>query len=368
MNFEEITDFGNLLQTAEKCCNGGRWKPSVQMFEVNILQWVASKKKELENGSYRPRTTRPFQITERGKIRLIRAHHICDRMVYKSFVKYELSPATETLILSGNSASQKGKGTDYAINKFKKDLAHAYKVCGGRDFYVYTYDFHNYFGSIPHKNTYDQIAPRLSDDGSRFLLKQYLNLFEDGIGVGIGGEPSQVIAVVYPSCLDRMIECDPAIIASGRYMDDGYFIAKRKNDIKNLVKRFEFGCKKKGLEINPKHTKLHWMEKDSITFLKKRTFITETGKIVMRLTRENVTMELHRLDQQKKAYDRKLIPMKAIEMSFQCWCSYAIKYNSYHSMITVTRRYCDRFNVSWEEARALWKKKSHKSLRGCKKN
>jgi hypothetical protein len=357
MSFEEITDFGKLLESGVKCCNGGRWKPSIQMFELNLLQWTAETKRKLETNTYKPKKTNDFLLNERGKQREIKAHHVSDRMVYKSFCKYELIPATENLIVSGNSASQVGKGTDYAIKKFRADLVHAYKVCKGRDFYVYTFDFHNYFGSIPHEKADELIGSRLSDNRSKRIFREYMDVFPGDVGIGIGGEPSQVVAVAFPSSIDRMIECDPNVIAYGRYMDDGYIIMKSKEDLRDLSQRFKIKCNDMGMILNEKHTKMSWMEKDSITFLKKRTFVSETGKIVMRLTRKNVTFELRRLKMQRKALDRGEMPMSSIRDSFQCWCSYARKYNSYHAMVTVTKRYCEYFNIEWSEAKRLWKKK-----------
>lgn len=41
MSFDEVASFSNLLESGVKCCRGGRWKPSVQTFEMTILRNTA---------------------------------------------------------------------------------------------------------------------------------------------------------------------------------------------------------------------------------------------------------------------------------------------------------------------------------------
>jgi len=360
MSFEGAISFKNLLKYGEKCCNGGRWKPSVQSFEMTLLRNTSRNHKRLKERTFKPCKTNNFMITERGKWREIKAHKISDRQVYKSFCNEELKPSTERLIVPSNAASQVGKGTQYSIRRFRRDMAKATRKWGN-DFYVITLDFHDYFGSIPHDRIIDEIG--LTNEDSRWLLQQYVDIFPGDIGIGIGGEPSQDISVVYPSKLDRMLSCEPSVLASGRYMDDGYAICHTKEEAQRTLKKILEISDKLGLVINRKRTKISWMKKDSIVWLKKRTFITNTGKIVMRLTRENIRDEIRRVRYQKDQVVSGRMPIWVADVSIECWCAYARDYNSRRAMKRVINVYMQEFDVSWKVARLLFKKSHTKWIK-----
>lgn len=360
MSFQDVTKYENLLREGEKSCNGGRWKSRNQIFEINILRNTSRNRKRLLNGTFKYRRTHDFALRERGKWRHIQSHHISDRQVQKAFCKYELLPATENKILPNNAASQVNKGTDYMIRQFRADLSHAYRVCKGRHFYVFVYDFHNYFGSIPHEQSLREIGQSLSDDQSRKMLHEYADIFSGEVGYGIGGEPSQVIAVTYPASIDRMIACNPDVLGSGRYMDDGYAITKTLEAAHKVEQDFIAAAQRKGLVVNEKRMQIYNMEKDVITFLKKRTSMTESGKIIMRLTRENIRDEIRRIKYQKKEYDAGRMPMESIEQSIECWSAYAVKYQSYKARVRVLDCYAKTFGIPWENVRKYLKKRKRK--------
>lgn len=350
----EVSDFHTLLDSGLACCKGGRWKPSVQSFEMTLLRQTAKNKYELDYGTYTPYKTNNFWLCERGKWRLIQAHKIKDRQVYKSFCDKVLKPEMEGRIIENNSASQVNKGTECSIKQFRQGLAKATRKWGN-GFYVVTFDFHNYFGSIPHENLRETIV--LNDSFSMWLLSQYIDLFPGDCGIGIGGEPSQVISIVYPSKLDRMLQCEPKVIASGRYMDDGYAICHTKEDARYVLKLIRKCADELNLIINDKRTKISWMRKESVVWLKKRTTVTDTGKIIMELSRKNVRDELRRIDYQKKKIDRGEMPQIVAEISIECWFAYAIKFDSYKQMLRVANHYMDTFNVPWDKMKILFKRR-----------
>lgn len=379
MGFKEMVDYENLKRCGLECCKDGGWKTSIKNFKMKIVMHAATAREELLNGTYRPSPTHDFVLSERGKTREIKAHLVYDRMIYKAFCKYELWPAVTPLIIKNNFASQEGKGTEFAIKQFRQDLTHARRVVNSNHFYVCTFDYHNYFGSIDHQKSYDLIAPRLSCLASRNLLLLYLEIFLDkdlrkqkmkqyrdisflnkafgedfiSVGIGIGGEPSQVIAVVYPSYIDRNISCRENVLGYGRYMDDSYAIVRTKEEAKELQKDFIQLSKDLNLEINPKHTQIFNMEKDSVTFLKKRTHLTDSGKIIMELTRKNVNDEIKRLKYYKKIYDKGKIKMKYVIDTLHCWVNYAIRYNSYQSIIYVFHQFYKIFGITVEQANSI---------------
>ena len=345
MSFDEAISFENLLEAGEKCCKGCRWKPSIQNFEMHMLSRTGKVWYFQVTDKYKPMKTNDFILHERGKERHIKAHHVNDRQVYKSYCMHELVPLTQNYIMENNSASQEGKGTDHAIKLFRKGLAHAYKVCKGNHFYVVTYDFHDYFNSIDQDLTIAMLE--FTDKRSEKFFKDYAALFEHGFG--IGGEPSQRIAITYPSSIDRMISCNPKVIASGRYMDDGWAIVKTKQESKELIKDIKKQADKLKLTLNQKHTTITDMSKHSTVFLKKRTKVLSSGKIVMQLVRKNIRDKLRTIKIQKNDLDNGKMPFDSILQSFVTWCSYAGKYNSNKQMLRVGNMFAETFNYPWDD-------------------
>lgn len=361
--YDETVNFMSLLKAGKLCMKKNRWKASVQAFEMDILYYIARLCLQLENGTYAPRSTFDFDLLERGKWRRIRAHHITDRSLYKSMTIHSLEPETSRIILPNNSASQRGKGTDHAINLFRQGLVRAYKRWG-RDFYVVTADYHDYFGSIPHDLI--PIAVPLSDPGCVDLLTQYVEVFPGDFGIGIGGEPSQVIAIVYPSSVDRDILCNCPTLTAGRYMDDSWAICHTIDEARYTRDRLIERSEELGLQINMNRTNIHHMDGDSVTWLKKRTHLDpDTGKIVMQLTRENVRDRKRAIKFQIEMVESGQCPRISAFQSIQCWCGYALKYNSYQQVKIVVREFSEAFGVPDDVARHLLHKKTKGWLQLC---
>ena len=92
-------------------------------------------------------------------------------------------------------------------------------------------------------------------------------------------------------------------------MDDGYAVCSDKSAAA-VIEEIREQTKALGLTINEKRTCKHYMKNESVTFLKKRTFIDE-GKIVMRLTRKNVRLELSRLKYQAQKVKEGVMPIQS---------------------------------------------------------
>lgn len=354
MSYNEVLSFQNLIQAGNECCKGSRWKHSTQAFELTMLRNTARLRKRVLEGSYRPEKTYDFILMERGKRRYIRSHKISDRQLYKSLCAHEIKPAIASRILRSNAASQVGKGTDYSIKLFRQALAKAYRKWR-RDFYVITFDYHDYFASIPHDRIPDAVG--LTDERSGAILKQYIGVFPGDKGIGIGGEPSQDIAVVYPSRLDRMLACDSRVLASGRYMDDGYAICHTRDEARAVLGSIRRMSERLSLILNEKRTRISCMAKDSVTWLKKRTSISPSGRIIMKLTRKNIRDEIRRIRYQRKETDAGRMPFRAVLESMVCWCSYAGKYNSHRQMLRVLDVFAQAFDLPWNFVRELFKRR-----------
>lgn len=361
--YTAVVDFVNLMEAGKLCMRNNRWKSSVQMFEIELLYRTCKLKQNLENGMYRPMPTCNFTKIERGKKRQIKAHHINDRMLYKSFCLHSLGPETEGLVINNNSASQKGKGTDHAISAFRQCLRKAYARWGS-DFYVVTVDYSGYFDSIPH-NQIPQVI-KLSDPRCTEILANYVDVFSGDYGIGIGGEPSQLVAIAYPYQVDWDIMCNCPVLGSQRYMDDSCAVCHTKDEAQYTLNTYIERSEKLGLRINYKRTRIHHMTTDSVTWLKKRTHLDKnTGKIVMQLTRENIRDRKRVIRFQHEKMEQGVIPRYAIFQSIQCWTNYAMKYNSYEQTKLVVKLFSELFDVPYNVSRHLLHKKNKGWLQMC---
>lgn len=345
VKYEDVISFESLMKAASECRKGVNWKASTQMFWANQLRWCATLHRELEEGRYKPRGFNEFDITERGKTRHIRSVHITERCVQKSLVQNALRPAIEPRLIYDNSASIKGKGTEFALRRLKQHLAQHYRK-HGRAGGVLVMDYASYFDSISHKILLSMLRNVLADDRVYELTKLFIDAFPGDYGLGLGSEVSQTSAVFYPNDVDHYIKERLHIKGYGRYMDDSYIIHE---DIGYLKKcRREIGkllSDKLELELNPKRTMIVPLDRGSFTYLKKRISITESGKILMRLSRKNVTRHRRKL----KRLAKKNVDPDSARQAHQSWRGYAEKYDTRDTVGTMDDLFRDLFGGEWND-------------------
>ncbi len=352
-DYEKICDFGNLLKAADACGNGVRWKASVQAFEITKLRQVAKLKKELKNGTYKSKGFHEFTINERGKTRRIQSVHISERCVQKSLCNNVMKPVIIPRLVYDNSASLKGKGTEFAINRLKCHLERHYRK-HGRKGGVLTIDFKNYFASIDHDKLLGLLSEAFPDKRVYDFLSQFVTAFDEGLG--LGSEISQISAIYYPSLIDHMAKEKLCIKGYGRYMDDSYLIHEDIDHLRYCLEEIEKACKAQGITINRKRTKITPLTK-GFTFLKKRFYIEPNGRVSIRLSRKNITARRRKLKRQKKSLVDGKITMETISQSYQSWRGYAAKYDSYGTIKSMDKLYYELFGVMPGEE-TIWTQKS----------
>lgn len=323
MKTDKFNDYENLLRAAEKSCNGVRWKSSVQNYEINLLRWVSSTKRQVDKGTYRGKGFKKFTICERGKMRNIQSVHISERAVQKSLCNNVLKPVIVPKLITANAASLEGRGTQYALNRLKQDLAYAYKKWG-RDFYILTIDDHDFFNSIRHDIVLEQVKP-LIDNDSYHMLETFVNAFDGDTGLGLGSEISQILAVFYQNEIDHYIKEHLHIKGYGRYMDDSYLIHPDKSHLKHCLNVIRKMSSDIGITLNEKKTVI---QKRHFLFLKKRISITDTGKIIMRPVRKSIVRERRKLKKLNDKLKEGDITVEHYNASFQAWEAYMEKINA----------------------------------------
>lgn len=276
---EHVADLDRLDEAARKAAKGVMWKSTTQHWMLERYRNCLHERRGLLDGTLKPPKYKEFTIVERGKPRHIKAAPFAHRVIQKSLALNALTPAIEPTLTPGCSANRRGMGTGYAVRRMKRQLA-AYARRHGRDGWILLTDFSDYFGSLPHDGVMRMAEKRLDDPRVIGLVRREVE--SDGArGLGLGSEPNQILAVAYPTPLDRLALNTPDVACSGRYMDDSYFISPDKEVLERFLSDATILCSRLGLAFNPRKTRIVRLS-HGFTWLKKRFDITSTGRVLVR--------------------------------------------------------------------------------------
>ena len=187
----------------------------------------------LRNGTYRIHGLYSFIIYEPKK-RYITANHFEDKIVQKLLCEYVLKPLLQNRLIYDNYASQPFKGTHLALKRMQKFI---YSFNKDQNFsnggYVLTCDIKKFFYFIDRQIMFQMVDQLPMDHILKQLLKEEMYLYgsipneytdDPNLGLCIGFQASQWLAVFYLNGLDHFIKEKLGIKYYGRYMDDFYLI------------------------------------------------------------------------------------------------------------------------------------------------
>lgn len=336
---EDMTDSDALLRSANACASGVRWKASVQRFEIDKLRWLASIRKEIEDQTFKGRGFKRFDIIERGKLRHIQSVHISERVVQKLLCNEVLKPVVYPRLIYDNAASQEGKGTELALKRLVEHIRWHFARYGKQGG-ILLMDFHDYFGSIPHEGLNTGLCDLVDDRRVDYFVRFFIDAFDGDTGIGLGSEISQVGAIYYPTPVDKLIENELGVHCYARYMDDSYIIHPDLQYLAQCLDIVREALRARGITMNERKTLIRPLT-DDFVYLKKRVHIEDTGRVVLRLTRENINQERKRIVFMREEYDAGRMPPSSIWQSYQSWRGYAKKYNGYRTVGGMDRFFAD---------------------------
>lgn len=282
----------NIHEAARDAAKGVRWKASVQRYMIHSLRNSLYARRDLLAGNDIRKGFVRFHVIERGKDRAIAAPRFSERVIQKAVTRAVMAPAVWPTLTPGCAANMRGRGTDYALMRLKGQLAEHYRRHGAEG-YVLLMDFSDYFGTIDHGTALDLVRRTLTDPAAVEFMR--LQIEANGrIGLGLGSEPNQALAVAIPSPLDHLGERWRGIEASGRYMDDSYFIALDKETLWRFLDAARTLCSSLGITVNERKTRVVKLTR-GFTFLKKRFRFTESGRIIVTPIPKSLARERRKL-------------------------------------------------------------------------
>lgn len=339
---EAVADMDALYAAAMKARSGVAWKGSVQRYCLHMLSNVCKARNDLLSGEDIRRGFHEFDIIERGKLRHISSVHFSERVIHKSLSTNALVPAIMPTLTAGNSANMKGRGVDYAIARLKRQLARHWRRHGSEG-YVLLVDFSDYFARIDH-DAAKRLVRRSLDDKRLISLTESLIDACGERGLGLGSEPNQILAVALPNPIDHWAEEMAGLEATGRYMDDSYYIDMSKEKLRLVLACIEILCDDLGITINKRKTRIVKLSR-GFRFLKKRFFYGPTGKVVVRPSRESITRQRRKLKALRRMLDRGEITIEQVNQSYQSWRGGMLRLDAHDTVISMDRLYKELFGT-----------------------
>lgn len=325
--FDKVCGYESLYDAAKQAAKGVSWKASVQRYLLNLPVNTVKTGKALENGEDIRKGFICFDVNERGKTRHIQSVHFSERVVQKSLCRNILIPVLTHNIIYDNGASQKGKGTKFAIDRLTKHLRWHYNKYG-RKGYILLIDFKSYFENIDH-DTVKSNYRMIKDEKILKLTDSFVDAFD--MGLGLGSETSQIHAIYYPNKADHFIKDQCGIKCYGRYMDDSYIILPDKGSLLHVLQLLRHIYKELKITVNERKTCIKDL-RHGFTYLKTRFMLTDSGKILRRPCRKAITNERRKIKRQLK-----ILPLQDVRASFISWCGSVKRKNAYKSVQSLKR-------------------------------
>lgn len=282
LDFEKITDFGNLYKAYRKSKSGRGFSKSSQKFQVAALDGVHQIKRRLETKIYEVSKYNEFTIYE-PKERIIKAGSFVDKIVQHSLCDNIVIPVLKDEFIQTNYAGRIGKGTLYGLDCLKEQMYLAYQKYG-YDCWIAKADISKFFYNINHDILKDLVRYFVEDNAVYWLCEKFIDS-TDGVGLPLGNQVGQVFALLYLSGLDHFITGELGIKYYGRYMDDFYLIIESKEYAKWCLSGIREFVRSLGLELNGKTQIIPF--KNGIKFCGFHTYVTSGGEVIRKLKNEN---------------------------------------------------------------------------------
>lgn len=325
MNIEDIIGFEALWDSMMKCKRGVIWKDSVAGFCLDAIRQVSRLYDELADGIYKERPHKYFTIRY-PKERAIMSISFRDRVYQRSLNDVGIYPAMSKSFIYDNAACQKGKGADFARNRFKCHLQRYYRKHGA-DGYVLKMDVRGYYPNMRHdvaKETFKRcLAPEVYQRAEAIL-----DSFPGEVGFNPGSQIIQIAGISVLDGIDHYIKERLRIRHYLRYMDDMLIVGNNRTELEQIWKDIDKRLQEIGFELHPTKTRIIPI-RDGIMFLGFEYRLTETGKVIMSIDPTRVKAIRRKLYRMVKKAKAGLLTRAKVDESYQSWRSHAAKGNSW---------------------------------------
>lgn len=326
MAYEQVISFDSLYKGLKKSCRNIRWKDSTVGYEGNALKNTYRLRESLLNGKYRIDKYQRFTIYE-PKRRDIVATRIKDRQFQRSLCDNGFYEQITKSFITDNCACLRGRGVDYTLNRITAHLRRYY-VAHGCDGWVLKCDIHHYFPSIRHDIAKAAIYKRVTDKQMAARACEIVDSFGGDVGIGLGSQVSQLIALAVLDDLDHYIKERLRVKHYVRYMDDFILIHEDKEFLRHCRAEIEKQVNAIGLQLNGKTTL--YPLRQGVKMLQWRFIVTDSGAIIRKMGKKKQGKQRRKL---KKLYAKEQSGDYAEGTAYESlvsWLANAARGDTYH--------------------------------------
>lgn len=345
-DYDWVFSYRHLYEAYKKCRRNVGWKASVQRYITNAPLNVWNTYSQLQDSRYRTKGFIEFDVVERGKKRHIKSVTIGERVVQRCLCDNALVPMIGRTFIYDNGASMENKGYTFAINRICQHLREHYRRYG-TDGYILLFDFSKFFDNVSHKLIKALLRREFTDELLIAIMEHFIDAFGD-VGMGLGSQISQVLALASANRLDHYIKEMARIRGYGRYMDDGYLIHHSKEHLQKCMRAIKILCRQLGIKLNEKKTQIVKLS-HGFTWLKVRFFLLPSGRIVRKIYRRSVTKERRKIKKFKELIRSGKMTMMDAYTSWQSWKAYALNFDAWHAIKNMEKLFAELFSYDWRE-------------------
>ncbi len=323
-----LCSWPNLTEAARRAALGKKKRPDVARYLLNLENELATLRRSLQAGGWKPGPYRSFRILE-PKPRQISAAPFADRVVHHAFTQI-VEPVFEKRFPDSSYACRKGLGTHRALA--------AARSAAARCPFVLQCDIRKYFATLDHQILLAQLERvikcrptlRLAEaiiSGSDFPRESpdwYFpgdTLFtpsERPRGLPLGNQTSQFFANVYLNPLDHFVtrQLRPAVYV--RYVDDFLLFDSDRQKLTDALAALHAFAASLRLLLHPGKSRIYRVC-DGFPFLGWRIFPDRA-----RLQRANVVRFRRKMAALHDDWDSGGLDWKEVQASIAAWIGHAM--------------------------------------------
>ena len=168
-------------------------------------------------------------------------------------------------------------------------------------------------------------------------MTQAIDSFGGDRGIGLGSQVSQLVELAVLDPVDHYVKERLRIKHYVRYMDDFILIHQDRQTLERAKEEITRKVNELGLEMNRK-TQIAPL-RHGIRFLKWRFILTDTGKVIRKISRQSITKERRKLKKLAEKAKTGQIPVEYVWTSFQSWRANAQRGNTHKAVWRMEQLY-----------------------------